>query len=110
MELSAYFNELIATQKAPFAIVAPPRWAMTVFRIEPKGQQGSTQSQLDDLNRRFYNALQTRDDVLLLTQTILPEVGFCVRLVVGTSQTRREHVESAYKIICDVANETLATQ
>lgn len=113
MELSQHFNSLVEASGLPLNIVAPPRWALTVFRIEPTtssvGDAAQRQAGLDQLNRRFWDRLQTRNDALLLTQTVLPEVGFCVRFVVGSPQTRREHVEYAFHVICECAREALSS-
>ncbi|PWN36858.1 PLP-dependent transferase [Meira miltonrushii] len=103
--LSQIFNKLIETQQAPLKIVAPPQWSLTVFRLEPVGMTDA--QQLDTLNRRFWEELQTRNDAILLTQTTLPEIGFCVRFVCGTPSARMVHIEKAYAIICQIALKVL---
>jgi len=105
IELSQSFNELIATQRVPIAIVAPPKWSLTVFRLEPEGIKDK--NQLDALNRQFWDELQTRNDEILLTQTILPEIGFCIRFVVGTPSCKQSHIEKAYDVICQIASKVL---
>lgn len=105
IELSQSFNKLIATQRAPLKIVAPPQWSLTVFRLEPEEMKDT--QELDELNRRFWDELQTRNDAILLTQTVLPDIGFCIRFVVGTPSSRQCHIEKAYDVICQVALKTL---
>lgn len=36
---------------------------------------------------------------MLLTQTVLPEIGFCIRVAVGTPSTRWEHIEQIWAAI-----------
>lgn len=97
-----------------FEIVAPPRWALVVFRIKPpQGGQGGQGGQgkgvdLDELNKAFWEDLQELSDKFVLTQTSLPEVGFCIRFVVGSPQTKREHVEQTCRLIAQTGNKTWA--
>jgi len=103
--LSQQFNELIKDDSTPFELAAPPRWALTTFRLHPK--EDLTFVQLDDLNRKFWNQIEKRGDRLVLTQTVLPEVGFCIRMAIGSPQTRIEHIKEAYQVLCECAQEVL---
>jgi aromatic-L-amino-acid decarboxylase len=105
IELSKQFNELLASEKSvPLAIVAKPRWSLTVFRLQPATFEST---QLDTLNRRFWDALQQRNKDLLLTQTVLPDIGFCIRMAIGGVNTQLEHVQQAFHGICSVARKVL---
>jgi len=55
----------------------------------------------------LHERLSARRDVLL-TQTILPEVGFCIRLAVGTPSTRWVHVEKVWAAVREEADAVLA--
>ncbi|TKY87550.1 hypothetical protein EX895_003564 [Sporisorium graminicola] len=86
-----------------FEIVAPPRWALVVFRLKPHGLQPE---KVEELNKAFWNDLQELADKFVLTQTSLPQVGFCVRFVVGSPQTRKEHVDQTGQLIAQTAKHT----
>lgn len=105
MELSDYFNELLRTNDVPFHIVVPPQWSLTVFRIEVKN---TSPEAIDGINRLFWDVLQSRNHTLLLTQTLLPGIGFCIRMAIGSPQTRKEDIEKAFKVLCDCADEVLS--
>ncbi|KAN0064853.1 hypothetical protein ACQY0O_001910 [Thecaphora frezii] len=82
-----------------FEIVAPPRWAMVVFRLNPTKLGGTTDVDLEELNKVYWQRLQAYLADFVLTQTMLPGVGFCVRFVVGSPQTREEHVNATWSKI-----------
>ncbi|KAL9933769.1 hypothetical protein V8E36_007427 [Tilletia maclaganii] len=101
------FEASIRDYGEPFEIVAPPRWALIVFRLNPTGQKGAQSTELDDLNHRFMDRLNARSAELTLTQTVLPQLGFCIRYVVGSPQVREDHVHRAFRIIRECAEATL---
>ncbi|SJX66387.1 related to Aromatic-L-amino-acid decarboxylase [Sporisorium reilianum f. sp. reilianum] len=86
-----------------FQIVAPPKWALVVFRLKSERLE---QGQVEELNKAFWNDLQELADKFVLTQTSLPEVGSCVRFVVGSPQTRKEHVDQTWALIAQTAKRT----
>ncbi|TFY73615.1 hypothetical protein EWM64_g10397 [Hericium alpestre] len=89
-----------------FDFVAPPSFALTVFRIAPASEPNADLAQLNDLNRAFHEALQSHHAELVLTQT---EVGgvFCMRLAVGAARTEERDIVQAWTIIKDVAEDVL---
>ncbi|CAD7064156.1 unnamed protein product [Tilletia caries] len=99
------FENAIRDDENPFEFVAPPRWALVVFRLNPSCIKGQS-SELDDLNRRFMDRLNARSAELMLTQTVLPEIGVCIRYVVGQPRLREHHVIKAFKIVKECAEET----
>ncbi|KAE8271783.1 hypothetical protein A4X09_0g550 [Tilletia walkeri] len=103
------FEKTMRNDDHPFEIVAPPRWALVVFRLNPSGASGQS-VELDDLNRRFMDCLNARSAELTLTQTVLPEIGFCIRFVMGSPRVREHHVLKAFKIVKECAEETLQAQ
>ncbi len=88
-----------------FEIVAPPRWSLVVFRI--RGTPGG--EDVDALNRRFWDAISSESEKLALTQTVLPEVGFCIRLAVGSPQTEPQHIDETFDILKSLASKVAAT-
>ncbi|KAJ9475851.1 hypothetical protein PHBOTO_005937 [Pseudozyma hubeiensis] len=110
MKLANHFEALVRKEEGEegmFQIVAPPKWALVVFRITPPGSKGRGESEeLDRLNRMFWDDLQELSAEFVLTQTSLPEVGFCIRFVVGSPQTRIEHVEATWIRIKETAGKT----
>lgn len=91
-----------------FEMVAPPNFALRVFRLTSADAAGG--EDVDALNRRFWDMLQTRNSELLLTQTVLPDVGFCIRLVPGSTLCREEHMRAAWKVVKECADKTLGVQ
>lgn len=47
---------------------------------------------------------------MLLSHTVLPEVGFRIRFFAGSLQTKTEHVEKAWKVIHQCAERAIAKQ
>ncbi|CAD6972472.1 unnamed protein product, partial [Tilletia controversa] len=58
----------------------------------------------------FMDRLNARSAELMLTQTVLPEIGVCIRYVVGQPGLREHHVIKAFKIVKECAEETLQAQ
>ena len=110
MHCAKVFEDLLrADGSGLFEIVAPPRWALVVFRIKPPSSQEGENGEggeLDALNRAFWDDLQELSDKLVLTQTTLPGIGFCVRFVAGSPQTRKEHVENTWQLIAQTGRKT----
>ena len=108
MALAKVFEQNLRTDPSGlFEIVAPPRWALIVFRIKPpSSSQFQQQVDLEELNKAFWEDLQELSHKFVLTQTSLPQVGFCVRFVVGSPQTRKEHVEETWNLVANTAAET----
>ncbi|KAE8226461.1 hypothetical protein CF319_g945 [Tilletia indica] len=103
------FQEAMRDDEIPFEFVAPPRWSLIVFRLNPSGIKGQSE-ELDDLNRHFMDRINARSAEIVLTQTVLPERGFCIRYVVGQPRLREHHVVQAFKIIKECAEKTLRAQ
>lgn len=99
--LADVFANLMATD-ARFELVAPPHFALRVFRLRAAHAMGT--EDVDALNRRFWETLQTRNSELLLTQTVLPGVGFCIRLVPGSPLTKEEHMRAAWRVVKECAD------
>lgn len=104
MDLAAHFVKLLQSDQDVFEIVAPPQWALVVFRVRLTSQAGSN-GDLDALNKRFWEALSSRSHDFALTQTVLPEVGFCIRLAVGSPQTEQRHIVATFQLIKQCAEE-----
>lgn len=101
-----HFQELLGGDDR-FELVAPPTFALRVFRLKLPGQSAE---EVEDLNRGLWQVLQTRTAELLLTQTILPEVGFCIRLVTGSPQTTENHIDAAWRVIRECADVAIKEQ
>lgn len=106
IELAKHFESLVQNDPR-FELVAPPAFSLRVIRI--RAPTASSQEEVDALNRKLWDVLQTRSDEVLLTQTVLPEVGFCIRVAIGSPLTKQEHVDAAWKVIRECADVTLAS-
>ncbi|KAA1472514.1 hypothetical protein DENSPDRAFT_821425 [Dentipellis sp. KUC8613] len=89
-----------------FDFVAPPSFALTVFRIAPKSRTDLDLEELNAINRQFHVALQNHHE-LLLTQTDVGGV-FCMRFAVGAARTEERDIERAWKVIKEVGEEVLS--
>jgi aromatic-L-amino-acid decarboxylase len=88
-----------------FSLVTPPSYALSVFRLDPKGNQPLDTESLNELNRLFYGRISARNDVLL-TQTELNGI-FCIRFAVGSARTEESHIRRAFDLLCAEAELTI---
>jgi aromatic-L-amino-acid/L-tryptophan decarboxylase len=90
-----------------FALVVPPSYALSVFRLVSPGYQSLDIQSLNSLNQLFYSRISARNDVLL-TQTQLNGI-FCIRFAVGTARTNETHIQKAFDLLCAEAELTIRT-
>ncbi|MEZ0332436.1 MAG: aspartate aminotransferase family protein [Gemmatimonadales bacterium] len=81
-----------------FEVAAPVPFGLVCFRWRPKGY---SEAALDGLNERLLARVNASRRVHL-THTKLAE-RYVIRLVVGQRETRREHVEGAWRLIREAA-------
>ncbi|WFD31221.1 cellulase [Malassezia sp. CBS 17886] len=72
-----------------YELVNPPRWGLVMFRMR------TAAGAEDARNRALGEVIGDRSAELLLTPTVLPEVGYCFRFVVGSPHTDEAHVDKA---------------
>jgi aromatic-L-amino-acid/L-tryptophan decarboxylase len=89
-----------------FTLVAPPSYALSVFRLEYEGSQKLGSESMNDLNRLFYDRILARNDILL-TQTQLNGI-FCIRFAVGAARTDETHIQKAFELLCAEAALTIS--
>ncbi|WFC95435.1 hypothetical protein MBRA1_002083 [Malassezia brasiliensis] len=87
-----------------FEIVNPPRWGLVMFRLRAPDESVD----VDALNHALNDALLERSDQLFLSPTVLPEVGYCERLVVGAPATTEEHIQKTLRILQECADSVLS--
>ncbi|WFD43724.1 hypothetical protein MPSI1_002388 [Malassezia psittaci] len=87
-----------------FEIVNPPRWGLVMFRL----RKTDDDCDVDELNHRFNDAIQDRGKELFLSPTVLPEKGYCERLVVGAASTTQDHIDKAVEILQECAKKVLS--
>jgi len=106
IELNNMFASLVRSSHQ-FALVTPPSYALTVFRLEPQlqaSQSLSTES-LNKLNKHFFSRILARTDILM-TQTQLDGI-FCIRFAVGAARTDETHIQRAFNLLCVEAETTM---
>lgn len=99
IKLNNIFSDLVSGSPV-LRIVTPPSFSLTVFRIDPKREEGQhplSNDDLNQLNETLFLALCERQDILL-TQTHLNET-FCIRFAVGSTRTEEEHILKAFDIV-----------
>jgi aromatic-L-amino-acid decarboxylase len=104
IELNSKFASMIRSS-TQFSLVTPPSYALSVFRLDPKGNQPLDTESLNELNRLFYGRISARNDVLL-TQTELNGI-FCIRFAVGSARTEESHIRRAFDLLCAEAELTI---
>ena len=77
ISLGEIFAERVRSHPELLELVTPPSFSLSVFRIAPSAAPGLSEDELNELNRRFYQKLYERKD-LMLTETKLNGVH-CVR-------------------------------
>ncbi|KIM79842.1 hypothetical protein PILCRDRAFT_10021 [Piloderma croceum F 1598] len=106
IELNNKFASMIRSS-SQFALVTPPSYALSVFRLEPKGIEQSNVESLNNLNRLFYERISARSDILL-TRTELNGI-FCIRFAVGAARTDETHIQRAFDLLCTEAESAIRT-
>ncbi|MEE8545506.1 MAG: pyridoxal-dependent decarboxylase [Alphaproteobacteria bacterium] len=81
-----------------FEVLAPVKLALVCFRYRPDGVD---EGALDGLNQRLLERLNA-SGALYLTHTRI-RGAYAIRLVVGQTTTRREHVRAAWRTIQETA-------
>ncbi|MFO0830431.1 MAG: pyridoxal-dependent decarboxylase [Phycisphaerales bacterium] len=76
-----------------FEVVAPRTMNLVCFRL--RGLPGRPADEVGAMNRRLLDALNASGR-LYLTHTVLPGVGFTLRMAVGAVRTRVDHVREAW--------------
>ncbi len=80
--------------------------ARSVSSPFPKGGGGASpegvSSELDAINKRLLESLNNSGK-LYLTHTVLPGIGYTIRMCIGAVATQEHHVRTAWKLIEDTA-------
>lgn len=103
LDLAAWATDEMR-QVPELEILAEPQLSLVVFRLHPKG---CTAEELDRLNRDFIDRINRRQRVML-TGTILPGIGFALRICVLSFRTHRERMEMGMQDLRRAAEEALA--
>lgn len=86
-----------------FEMLASRTANLICFRLRPRG--GETLADVNARNTRLLGALNATGDVYL-THTMLRRGGenvYTIRFMIGTANTREEHVREAWRRICELA-------
>lgn len=94
----AFAREL--EQSAYFELLDQPRFGLVLFRL---AQRDVSADELAARHERLNDALSQRSADVLLTPTVLPSVGACLRLVVGSPRTQLKHITAAYRLLEECA-------
>jgi len=93
--MATAFAERVAAHPR-IEVPVPPRWGLVVLRVTRPGLDAA---QTDALNRAWEQLLLARSSDLLLTPTVVPGIGVCIRWVVGAVSTRPEHIDRAAALL-----------
>ncbi|KAM0753813.1 PLP-dependent transferase [Meredithblackwellia eburnea MCA 4105] len=102
VSLASHFESLVASERDAFELFVPRSFALVVFRL-----RGTTEEEADALNRHFF-ALTTERKDITLTPTV---VGgkYCTRVAVGSPLTKVEHIDAAWSLVQQLAQEARKT-
>ncbi len=102
VRLAALFENLVKTDPR-FEVVTPRTVSLVCFRLRPRPEEAAPET--DERNRRLMGRLNTSGKVYL-THTALPDVRaeggpsrLVLRLAIGSSLTREEHVRKAFHLL-----------
>jgi aromatic-L-amino-acid decarboxylase len=93
LDLAEWLHRRLAAEPG-IEILAAPQLSLFAFRLHPPDRDDAA---LDELNRRFLDAINRRGRVYL-TSTVLPQ-GFALRVCVVSFRTHRDRVEAALEDI-----------
>ncbi|KAG8950198.1 hypothetical protein FRC04_007832 [Tulasnella sp. 424] len=103
--------ELFATrirESQKFEIVAPPSFALVVFRLLAPSSDSSpppSLAQLNSLNRTFHSRASARPDIFIIQTDI--EGMYCLRFAPGAERTEDKHTEAAVQLFEEEATNVL---
>lgn len=102
VRLGGLFEALVAGDDR-FELAAPRQLSLVCFRLRPAPDE--TPDQTDARNRALLDRINASGRAYL-THTVLPAAGsgraqrFVLRMAIGATLTREEHVRSAWELIC----------
>jgi aromatic-L-amino-acid decarboxylase len=99
VRLAAMFAKWLE-QDSRFEIMAPVQLSLVCFRLNPGGVD---EEQLNKLNQLFLARINTATDVFMTHTTLKGK--YTLRLAIGSRTTTEMHVERAWKIIIQAADE-----
>ena len=94
------FAESVRNHLDLLDFVVPLSFSLSVLRIAPSAVPELSEDELNELNKRYYQKLCERND-LMLTRAKLDDIH-CIR-VTGAQKTERYHIERAFKICVETA-------
>lgn len=111
VESTKSLEKVIASHER-FELVAPRSLTLLVFRL--RTPSSASLPMANKLNKQLYDTLAARKDIML-TPTVLPSDGsdegvFCIRFAAGGINTTEKDVLAAWKVVEDVASETVGSQ
>jgi len=92
------FAAMLRTRPDLFEIVTGPSFALTVFRLV-----GGSDEEKNRLTKELYDRVNASGK-MWTTSTML-EGRFCIRMVTSVRTTMKEHVDSAFKMLVEGAEE-----
>jgi aromatic-L-amino-acid decarboxylase len=104
IKLGEEFADALRSRPDLFEIVTGPSFALTVFRLAAKTKRASLQ-QRNALTKELYDKVNATGKIWL-TSTEL-DGKFAIRLMTGVRTTQKEHVETAFNTLVEVAQEVM---
>ncbi|MBX3358250.1 MAG: DegT/DnrJ/EryC1/StrS family aminotransferase [Phycisphaeraceae bacterium] len=95
VRLAAEFERWVRADER-FEVAAPRTINLVCFRLKGEGEQA------DARNRALLEAVNSTGRAYL-THTVLPGVGYVLRMCIGGVQTREAHVRAAWDLLGEVA-------
>lgn len=96
--MATFFSNLVRNEDTLLEIVVPQSYSLVVFRVRAPPSVKLTPAQLDNLNETYHQAvLDEHKKELAVTETVVPEIGRCIRLAIGSLYTREHHIIHSFE-------------
>ncbi|KAL2177270.1 pyridoxal phosphate-dependent transferase [Thermothelomyces heterothallicus CBS 202.75] len=105
-QLGEEFAAALRARPDLFEIVTGPSFALTVFRVAAKsGEEPTPEEERNALTKALYERANASGKIWLTSTNL--DGKFAIRLMTGVRTTERQHVETAVKLLTEIAQEVI---
>ena len=104
LKLGDQFTNLVKGREDLFEIVAPPRFALTCFRVKPEVVKG-IDADANAVTKEIADLINKNGQIFLTLTTILGKSA--IRFVPGNTNVTEESVNNAFRVILEDTKEVL---
>ncbi|KAL2165673.1 hypothetical protein VTG60DRAFT_4043 [Thermothelomyces hinnuleus] len=105
-QLGEEFAAALRARPDLFEIVTGPSFALTVFRVAAKsGEEPTPEEERNALTKALYERANASGKIWLTSTNL--DGKFAIRLMTGVRTTERQHIETAVKLLTEIAEEVI---